>query len=327
MQKKFKMVHTQLRNIHTRGDILFLFMGSGSVGSLYGGLLASIGQEVILIGRKNHVKAINENSLEIQGLINKNITIPAFDVISETSRKDLKFIFFTTKAHQLEAAAIQIKEIITKNTILVSLQNGLDTENVIQDIYPENMVLRAVTSIGVCRPRPGLIDYTGLGQTLIGYKNKNEEKVAANLVSLFNQAGISAQLEPNISGAVFSKVIVNCGLNPLAALYQVKNIEVFNQIELRNLATELAREAWTVAQELDIDLKVDNPIIYMFDVIKKTGNNINSMLRDVREKRKTEIDFINGKIVELGLKLNVDVPQNQDIYKKVKALEKSYLDS
>jgi 2-dehydropantoate 2-reductase len=138
------------------------------------------------------------------------------------------------------------------------------------------------------------------------------------------KAKINAKLESNILGAVFSKTIVNCGLNPIAALYQVKNIEVINKKHLRKKAIDLAQEAWDVAKKLDIKLLVENPINFMIDIIKKTGNNTNSMLVDVLNKRKTEIDFINGKIVELGIKLGVDVSENQEIYNKIIEMTKGF---
>jgi 2-dehydropantoate 2-reductase len=306
-------------------------MGAGSIGSFYGGLIASQGEDVVLISRKQHAEAIRKSNLRIIGsFINKEVNISAFHKIElvekllEEQKINFKYIFITTKAHQTENAAKQLSNLVSKNTTFISLQNGLETEKIIQNIYPENEVLRAITSIGVCRPDAGIVDYTGEGLTLLGYQNEKEYKIASELFSILKKTELDIKLESNIQGAVFSKVIVNCGLNPLTALYKVKNIEVYNQKKLRQLATKLAQEAWKVAEKLGVELLVDNPIDFMFDVIRNTGDNINSMLDDINHKRKTEIDFINGKIMELGIKIGVDVSTNQKIYNEIIKLTRDF---
>lgn len=308
-------------------------MGSGSVGSLFGGLISTIYPEVVLIGRTTHIQAINNNGLKIQGLINRTLNVLAVDEIEEISRKlmndskTIKYILVTTKAHQTENAAKDLKGIISKGTIILAIQNGLGTEEVLKETFPDNIVLRGMTSIGVCRPNPGVLDFSGKGITLIGYKSQQEKTIAMDLVELFNKAQIPTSLERNINGAVFTKTIVNCALNPLAAIYQVKNIEIYKQMELRKKARKLAQEAWNVAKKIGIKLIVNNPIDFTFDVIKKTGDNENSMLTDVKNKRKTEIDFLTGKIVSLGIAHKVNVSNNQEIYNKILTLEKTFKDN
>jgi 2-dehydropantoate 2-reductase len=298
-------------------------MGAGSVGSLFGGLIANTGQEVILIGRKQHIQAIKNNKLKIKGLHKKEIEIPAVEspneakLILDEKKTIPKIVLITTKAHQTAFAVEQLKEIISKQTILLSIQNGIGTEEIIRSAFPNNIVLRGITSIGVSKPESGVINFTGEGITLIGFQNEGEQKYAENIVKIMRKSKINTKLESNILGAVFSKTIVNCGLNPIAALYQVKNIEVINRKHLRKKAIDLAQEAWNVARELDIKLFVENPIDFMIDIIKKTGDNTNSMLVDVLNKRKTEIDFINGKIVEFGIELGIDVSNNKEIYNKI----------
>jgi 2-dehydropantoate 2-reductase len=313
-----------------KGDLMFLIMGAGSVGSFYGGLLASIGQKVVLIGREQHVDAINKNNLRIKGLIDKTVELSAITSPDELKsvirnpKKNIKYIIVTTKAHQTKDAIIQLKDYIAEKTIFVSLQNGIGLEETIKAVYPNNRIIRAITSIGVCKDVPGIINYTGVGQTLVGYKNPKELEIARELVTILNETVISAKIESNINGAVYTKTIVNCGLNPLVAINQVKNIEIIDNQELKELAAAIAQEAWQVAKELNIDLTVENPIAYMFDVIKKTGDNYNSMMIDIREKRKTEIDFINGKIVELGVQMGLEMPINKKIVETIHEITKDF---
>ena len=80
-------------------------------------------------------------------------------------------------------------------------------------------------------------------------------------------------------------------------------------------------------KKLGIELIVEDPIEFTMDVIKKTGENTNSMLSDIRNKRKTEIDFITGKIISLAEQLDIEVPHNKEVYDKIIALERAYLKS
>ncbi|NHJ85286.1 MAG: ketopantoate reductase family protein [Asgard group archaeon] len=309
------------------GEKMFLVMGSGSVGSFFGGLIATKHHEVHFIGRKDHIEEINKKGLQIIGLKNKCVKIIGYTSVKAfqqaNNEQEIEYVLLTTKAHQTLEAATQLKPILSDKATIIAIQNGIGTEDIIKQIFPKNTVLRGTTSIGVCRPKPGVIEFTGDGITLIGFRTEKEKTKAKIFVDMMKIAGINANIEPNILGAVFSKTIVNCALNPLTAIYQVKNIEVYNNPELRKLATKLATEAWNVAIKSGINLSIRDPIEYTFEIIKKTGENTNSMLNDILNKRKTEIDFLNGKIIELGEEVGVDVSTNLEIYNKIKSLEKS----
>ncbi len=332
MQRRLKTDPSPPSITLMRGERVLIVMGSGSVGSLFGGLIASETLDVLLIGRKPHIEKINQSSLVIKGLINEVVNIEAVESVAEAedflvkSQKRADFIFITTKAHQTEAAAQQIKALVNPKTVLISIQNGLGTEDILRDIYPANIVLRGITTIGVCRPEPGVVDFTGEGQTFIGYQTAVEQEKAQQIVEIMKKSRINAILEPNIQGAVFTKTIVNCALNPLTAIHQVKNKEIYNQEALRNQAITLASEAWAVTKALKIKLLTKDPIKMMFDIIKRTGENTSSMLTDIINKRKTEIDFLNGKIIMLGLNEGISVKQNQEIYNEILTIEKSFLD-
>ena len=315
-------------------DTLFLILGSGSVGSLIGGLLTRKGYNVFMIGRAPHIVITGANGLKIQGLIEKQvepINAGTFDYIYpivEMLNEEINHIIVTTKAHQIQQAAEEILPIICKHSTILSLQNGIGTEDILKEIYPDNVVLRGITSIGVSRPKDGVVDYSGKGRTVIGGFNNNQEKEKAQeIVDALTNSGLPTELESNIQGAVFTKTIVNCALNPLTAIHGVKNAEIYKQKTLHKKAIALAEEAWNVTKKLGIKLMVEDPIEFTLDVIKKTGDNTNSMLTDIRNKRKTEIDFINGKIISFAEQMDIEVPHNKEVYKKVIALERAYLKS
>lgn len=308
---------------------MILVLGSGSVGSLYGGLLAANGNEVVLLGRSFHIDVVRNNGLIIRGLFDFHVEpkyAGNFDYlypILEDQCEDIDYILVTTKAHQTRAAAEEIIPIVPKTAVLISIQNGIGTEDILKELYPDNLVLRAVTSVGVNRPKPGLIDFTGEGQINLGYKTEEEKEIAKEFLRLLTKAGMNAKLTNNIEGMVYSKVILNCALNPLTAIHKVKNIEIIKQEKLKEEAIAIATEAWNVVKKMGIKISVKNPIDFMFEVIENTGENQNSMLDDILNKRKTEIEFLNGKIIELGEKMDINVSHNKEIYEKIRLIENS----
>lgn len=307
---------------------MIIIAGSGSVGSLIGGLLSSKGHDVLLIGRESHVTAIWKSGLFITGLVDLQTTPRAVSTIAEAEKaivdQTIDFVFITTKAHQTANIVEEIAPLISEETTLVSIQNGIGTEEVIKNAFPQNAVLRCVTSIGVNRPTNGVIEFSGKGKELVGFSNDEEKEKAEKLVKLFKEIDFDAQLEENILGAVFTKTIVNCALNPLTAIHNVKNGHIYNRLDLRGQAIVLATEAWNVTKAANIQLITDDPIQFTLDVILKTAENTNSMLSDINNKRKTEIEFLNGKIIELGEKFGVDVSHNKVVYDKVHELEKNF---
>jgi 2-dehydropantoate 2-reductase len=310
---------------------LYIVIGAGSVGSLIGGLLTKKRKNVILVGNKPHISSIALSGLQITGLIETTIKSHVLSSITKLqqfysqTKKSFKCIFITTKAHHTKEAIEQLSSFISKKVPVVLIQNGLGTEDIAREILPNNPIIRGVTSIGVTRPQPGEVLYQGVGDTLLGFTNDTEQKKATKIASLLSKAGLKTKVTQNIEGAVFTKTIVNCALNPLTALYSVRNNRVYNDPELRELAEQIVLEASKVAEKLNIELTHNNPLALTWEICQKTGENINSMLSDVRNHRKTEIDFINGKIVEMAQMLGIEIPVNKMIYQKVRDLEQSYL--
>lgn len=309
---------------------MIVIMGSGNIGSLIGGLLADKDHSVVLIGRSPHMDVVSQKGLSIEGLKRTHVFPYAADGIKSAEeliyshQEKITYAIITTKAHQTLEASKQLEPLISNDTTIISMQNGIGTENIAKNIFENNTVLRGVTAIGAYRPKPGVVRYGGLGNTLIGYNNKIEKREAKGLAKIFNKVELPARISSNIKGAVYTKTIVNCALNPVAALNNVKNIDIYRKRSLRRLSKTLAYEAWNVTKKMGIKLTTENPVNLSLDVARNTGENINSMLSDVLLSRKTEIEFLNGTIVSQGNKLGVKVNTNRFITQKILSLEKSY---
>ncbi len=292
------------------------FIGSGAIGSLFGGLLKKSGADVLLIGRQNHVEAIKKSGLFISGIDDFNVRINASSNPLDAKGSDL--IVITTKAYDTRKALEDIIQILNDNTTVMSLQNGAgNIEEISRSVGKEN-IIGAVTSMGAFLEKPGRVQFRGKGTTLIGAISE-ENKNAKEIVRIFNSAGIKAELTNDIKSEIWSKVIINSAINNLASILDGENGMLLDE-NLIEIVKEITAEGKTILQKEGIDISDD---IYekTVEVIKNTSKNINSTLSDLRKGKRTEIDYISGKIIELGDKLNMPSPYNKALFTMIKYKE------
>jgi 2-dehydropantoate 2-reductase len=300
-------------------------VGSGAIGSLYGAFLSTIkGNDVILVGRDPHVSAIRSNGLIIRGIMGNHLFhLNAVDHASELSEADL--ILLTTKTYDTLEAITSAKHLIDKGAYILLIQNGLGTEDIVADALNSTRVLRATTCMGALRTEPGIVTATGCGLTEIGSRFPENYEFVKMISKMFKDCGFEVRTSENIEGVVWTKTLVNCGINPVGALTGLTNGEVYKNPELRNLVIKLVEEAVKVVKALGIELTTDDPVRYALGTAKATGNNINSMLQDIMAGKRTEIDAITGEIIRLGKELGIDTPSNEVVFALIKAIEAKYL--
>ncbi|TXT63531.1 MAG: 2-dehydropantoate 2-reductase [Promethearchaeota archaeon] len=324
--------------------IKIAFIGAGSIGSLFGGYLANISSEKYEIemnffGRKAHIMAINENGLILEKgseeiLIESiNGYTDIHDYLNHNPESRLKFVFLTTKAYDIDEALVEYKGLIKKMDWIVILQNGIGNEDIVKHYVPKNKIIRAITSNGALIRQPGKVKHTGLGFTRIGFPFKDDipeeekEGAIADLglcAELMSRAGIKTEIVNDIIGNCWEKIFVNIGINAFGALTRLKNGELINSEKLRNLIRDAIEEALKIARQRNINLSKKNYIDVCFDVARNTKDNLNSMLQDIIKGKKTEIDFINGRIVTYSEDED-QVPINRTITYLIKGLENSEL--
>ncbi|MHC1566804.1 MAG: ketopantoate reductase family protein [Candidatus Syntropharchaeia archaeon] len=291
-----------------------MVMGAGALGSLFGGLLADSGYDVILVGRKKHVDAINKNGLRISGLTDKII-----DVKASTTPVDADLILFTVKSYDTEKAARELR--IEKDTTVLSLQNGMGNEEKIASIIGEEHVLGGITSYGALFVEPGHIKHTGIADTFIGELNGEITQRAKKICEMFKNAGIKTEITDNIREKIWEKLVINVGINAPTSICRIKNGMLLEIPEMKWIMEKAVEEAVEVAKRMGI--KITNPLEKVIDVATKTRENESSMLQDIKKGKRTEIDAINGIIVELGEKFGIPTPVNRTLFSLVKGIEGS----
>ncbi|KUK16716.1 2-dehydropantoate 2-reductase [Thermococcus sp. 101 C5] len=290
-------------------------LGAGSIGSLFGALLTRIGEDVTLIGRKEHVDAINNRGLRVVGAEEFTVYPRA---VTEVPPEPPDLIILATKSYSTAHALKCARESIGKNTWILSIQNGLGNEEEALK-YTKN-VLGGITTNGAALEKWEVVRWTGKGVTIIGNYPKGRGEFAENVVALLKKAGLEAEISDNIIGWKWAKAIVNSAINPIGTIMEVKNGIILGNDYLLTLAMEVVKEGCQVATQLGIEFDT-HPMELLLETLKRTRENYNSMLQDVRRGKTTEIDFINGKIIEYGEKMGLKTPLNFALWSLVKAKE------
>ena len=286
-----------------------VILGAGAIGSLFGALLAKK-NNVLLIGRTSHVNAIRKKGLNIEGKTQFNMKISVEDSVDNvTILPDL--LILTVKSHDTEFAIDQAKKIINEDTIVLSLQNGLDNINKIEKVVDRRNIIAGVTTHGVFFSSPGIIKHTGKGKTILGeLKGRKTERID-NVVNVFNEVGIETIVSENIVKEMWVKAIVNSSINPLTTFFQCKNGYLLENSILENIVKKISKESTMVANEEGMLLSYQDMHKKTKQVIQNTAENYSSMLQSFKKGRKTEIDSINGKIVEIGRKHGMEPLMNE----------------
>ncbi len=285
-------------------------LGAGAIGSVYGALL-SRKNHVVLIGRKAHVDEVNSNGLFLSGDVNG-----IFHVKAETEIREIlpdTLIILTTKAHETTDAIKGVKGLLRKDTTILIIQNGLGNEDVVRRMVGgEAKVLRGVTMMAAEFFEPGKVRFWS-GETII----ENSE-VAGDIAKVFNECGLRTRLSNDIARETWCKLIINCVINPLTALLRVRNNEIASE-KLKAVRHQIVKECVKVAEAEKVCL----PNNLEEEIDKKIAKytNFSSMCQDILKGEKTEIDFLNGKIVELGKKHGIPTPLNEALVGFIKFLE------
>jgi len=292
--------------------------GAGAIGSLFGGLLNK-DNNVLLIGRKSHITAIKKNGLKLDGKTRLNIKIKAESSIDNvTFSPDL--LILTVKSYDTESAILQAIKIITDDTTVLSLQNGLDNIEKISKHIKSERIIVGITTHGALFSKSGVITHTGKGMTVLGELNGKKTERLESIVKLFNKSGIETKESMNILKEIWSKAIINSSINPLTAIFKCKNGYLLKNPILKKLLENICEESISISKSEGIDLSYLDTLAKTKEVIKNTSDNYSSMLQSIIKSKKTEIDSINGKLIEIGKKNNVSTLTNEILLYSVKSL-------
>jgi len=287
--------------------------GAGALGSFVGGMLSKK-HDVVLVGRENHVEEINKKGLRISGETDY-VAHPGATTFIE--KQDADLVILTVKAYDTYQA---VKEIVKKcDSPILSLQNGIGNEDIISEIAGRERTVGGITTHGVRYVSPGNIIHTGKGETIIGEMDGSLTRRVKNFADAMTECGIETKVSGNIMREIWRKAIVNASINPLTAVLRCKNGYLLENKHAMGLMKKICNEASMAAKSNGID--VGDVMKKVKEVAYLTRENYSSMLQSVIMGKNTEIDYINGEIVKIGMKKGIEMPANSFLIELVKAME------
>jgi 2-dehydropantoate 2-reductase len=299
-------------------------LGPGALGCLLAALFREAGADVSLVDyRPERVARLRLRGVRVHTLEGGHRDIPVpIGLAPEVGPCDLTIV--AVKAYQTEIAARALPGLMSQGGLALTLQNGLgNLESITRTVGAERL-LAGVALLGVTRQDEGRIIYAGQGVIYIGAPlgSKVSRTEVATVVDLFRGAGLECQTRENIEAALWEKLIINVGINPLTALLRVPNGVLLQLPEAWEVAVAAAVEAQAVAQAGGLSLRGD-PAARLHQVCTDTAANRSSMLQDILAGRPTEIEALNAQVATRGRALGLPTPVNDLLTRLLRAAAQS----
>jgi len=292
-------------------------MGAGAVGCYYGGMLARAGHDVTLIGRLQHVEAIERDGLLLD---TRSFTthVPIRSSTEASAVADASLVLFCVKSTDTENAAELMRPHLMSGVLLLTLQNGVDNADRLHAALPEHEVAAAVVYVATEMAGPGHIKHHGRGELVIAASRRSAD-IAAMLV----QAGIPTEVSDNVPGALWAKLILNCAYNALSAITQMPYGRILGGAEgdgVRAVIRDVVNECLAVANASGVTVPGD-----VWGAVERIAQTMptqfSSTAQDLARGKRSEIDYLNGHVMRHGEALGIATPANRVLHTLVKLLE------
>jgi 2-dehydropantoate 2-reductase len=294
-------------------------MGTGGTGGYFGGLLARAGEEVTFIARGDHLEEIRKNGLAIKSVLAGDFSIPANATDNTQDIGPVDFVLFCVKAYDNATAADQIRPLIEPETVVLSVQNGIDNEQQIGEVIGPEHIVGCVSYVSSIIDSPGVVSQTGgPGKIVLGEMQGGKSARTETIQSTLQNSGIAAELHPDIQVALWQKFLAICGVNGITALTRLPMGEILACEETRNLMRGTMAEVEAVARASGANLP-EGCVDQSMDFFSSLEPSIRgSMYYDLAAGRRLEVDVLNGTIVRLGSEHGIPTPINFAIYAALK---------
>jgi 2-dehydropantoate 2-reductase len=311
-------------------DMEIAVVGPGAIGCLFAAYLARAGGTVWLLDyRPERAKLLRERGITVEserGGFNARMKVTA----TPTEIRSAELLILCVKANNTADAAARLKGTISPQSHLLTLQNGLGNVERLGEFFGSSQILAGTTSHGATLLEEGRVRHAGYGEILMGKTGGASSTMAGtaklqNLAVTFNRAGLQAQVVDDIEAVLWRKLVVNVGINALTAILGVPNGELLRIHDCTSLMNGAVTEAVEVASRCGIQLDLPEEIERVRAVCRSTTANISSMLQDVRRKKKTEIDQLNGVVVKMAASYGMAAPVNEVLTALVRSLETRYI--
>lgn len=306
-----------------------VMLGAGALGSTIGGTLAMGGNDVHFVDMwQEHVDLINKDGLH---MTNEKedwyVRVDARTTADTIGEADLVIVLVKSFATKQAVEQLKQTNVIGKNTLVMSLQNGLGNEETIASVIGSENVISGKTYVGGRLIQAGYISAGVQGKwTYIGELNGEITDRIQTVCNVFNDAGLLCEVSDNIKGLIWDKLLINVAAGALCGITRLPYGPLYEEDYIKDVAVAAIQEGIQVAKAAGVVLKSEDPQ-YPWVAASEglPGTFKTSILQSLELKRPTEIDFINGSIVEWGKKYGIAAPVNQTLVACVKGIEKYIL--
>jgi 2-dehydropantoate 2-reductase len=293
----------------------FLVLGAGGVGGYFGAKLASAGEDVRFVARGKHLEALMAHGLKVQSPNEKLVVPPQkiFGSVADAGKADV--VLFCVKSYDTESSAEQILPALHADSIILSLQNGIDNEEKIQRSIPNAVVFGGVAYIYSTISAPGEIThYGGPTKIVFGPMDKKPSQKAMDILEAMHKAGITADLSMDIDRELWKKFIFITAVSGTTALTRLTLGELLANAESRALIRNAMEETLSLSVAKGISHE-PNLINTFFETLGKFKNETRSSLYfDLSNGKPMELEALAGTVVRLGKELGISTPIHQTIY-------------
>ncbi|MDA3800357.1 MAG: 2-dehydropantoate 2-reductase [Kiritimatiellae bacterium] len=295
--------------------------GNGAIGLLLTAFFVRKNINVQIITRtKKAADKINSEGIFLTDLNNQTFNfkdnITATDNSGDLQKTDLCIII--TKAYSTEDAVRRNLDYL-KSSCILTLQNGLGNVETIQKYLPEQNLIAGTISTGATADGANRTIFCGKGTINIAPICLQENMTATkNISTLLNDCEIRCDVHKDWQTVIWSKLYINAIINPITALYNVKNGEIIKQMFLSQLAKKISDEILQVCKASNINLLFEEPFEKLMKVCVLTSENQSSMLQDVLNHKQLELESITGELIKKADTLGIKIPANQELYEKLK---------
>jgi 2-dehydropantoate 2-reductase len=294
-------------------------MGAGGVGGYFGGLLAHSGQDVTFIARGPHLQAIREKGLQVKSM-HGNFLVPDAQATEDPEEVGpVELVLFATKAYQTDDAAQAIKSLVSENTVILPLQNGVDAADRIGAVVGMEHLLGGVTWLSAAIEAPGVIgQYSPFRRIILGEFNGKATRRVQAIYQILKQTGATVEVVDNISEILWTKFVFIASISAMGTLTRVTIGEYRSVRETHAVLADAIGEAAAVARAKGVTLAPDIVARTLSSIDESPPSLKPSMQRGVEAGRICELESMVGIIVQLGMELGVSTPVMRFAYATLK---------
>ena len=311
-----------------------LVIGAGGVGIGLATSVASQGADVSIYARGETAKAIKENGIKRCGLFThyEIREIPVYESYEEIPKNHFDYIFICSKTTANEDIAENLnrnRAILNKSTKIIIFQNGFGNDEHYLKHFTKKQVFSARVITGFTRPERHISEVTVYTEPiLLGSLQGENPDSLQEIADLITASGIKCEITTEVDKYLWAKMLYNCTLNPLGAILDVTYGKLTENQYTLDIMNSIIDEIFEVIKASPYETLWDTADeyrdIFYSKLVPDTYNHYSSTHQDIKKKIPTEIDSLNGKVIQLGKLNNVNVKTNEFIYNLIKAIESTF---